>query len=128
LFQFIQEFPMSQAHVEKYYDILDKDPALLESLVTGTTSADEFIVRAIAAAKPLGLEFTAEEAKAYQEAQQLEVSDGELSDQQLEGVAGGVHAHHHRPHHRHHHIATHISNHHNHHGHHGRHPHKPHHP
>jgi hypothetical protein len=80
---------MSQAHAQKYYDIVAKDPALLDSLGAGTKSADEFIARAIAAAKQQGLEFSAEEAKTYLEAQEADSADGELSDQQLEAVAGG---------------------------------------
>jgi hypothetical protein len=80
---------MSQAHAQKYYDIVAKDPALLESLGAGTKSADEFIARAIAAAKQQGLEFSAEEATTYLEAQDADKADGELSDQQLEAVAGG---------------------------------------
>lgn len=80
---------MSQAHAAKYYEICAKDPALLESLGEGTKSAEEFIARAVAAAKQQGLEFTAEEAKTYMEAQEVEKGSGELSDQQLEAVAGG---------------------------------------
>ena len=80
---------MSEAHAQKYYELVAKDPALLESLGEGTKSADEFIARAIAAAKQQGLEFTAEEASTYMEAQAAEKGGGELSDQQLEAVAGG---------------------------------------
>ena len=80
---------MSQAHAAKYYEICAKDPALLKSLGDGTKSAEEFLARAVAAAKQQGLEFTAEEARTYMEAQHVEKGSGELSDQQLEAVAGG---------------------------------------
>ena len=80
---------MSQAHAQKYYEIVAKDSALLDSLGEGTKFADEFIARAVAAAKQQGLEFTAEEAKTYMASQEAEKADGELSDQQLEAVAGG---------------------------------------
>ena len=80
---------MSQAHAEKYYEIASKDPALLESLGAGAQSADEFIARAVAAAKQQGLSFTAEEARLYLSGQADQQADGELSDQQLEAVAGG---------------------------------------
>lgn len=80
---------MSQAHAAKYYEICAKDPALLNSLGDGTKSSEEFLARAVAAAKQQGLEFTAEEARTYIEAQAAEKGRGELSDQQLEAVAGG---------------------------------------
>jgi hypothetical protein len=80
---------MSQAHAQKYYDLVAKDPALLESLGEGTKSADEFIARAIAAAKQQGLEFSADEAKEFMASQADDREEGELSDQQLEAVAGG---------------------------------------
>jgi predicted ribosomally synthesized peptide with nif11-like leader len=80
---------MSQAHAQKYYELVAKDPALLESLAEGTNSSDEFLARVVAAAKQQGLEFTVEEAKTYLESAGNEKADGELSDQQLEAVAGG---------------------------------------
>jgi hypothetical protein len=80
---------MSQAHAQTYYDLVAKDSSQLEALGAGVNSAEEFIARAIAAAQQQGLEFTAQEANDYLEAQHTEKPDGELSDQQLEGVAGG---------------------------------------
>jgi hypothetical protein len=126
---------MSQAHVEKFYDILSNDAALLESLVAGTESSDEFLTRAVAAGKKQGLDFTVDEVSAYQVTRQADMADGELTDKELEGVAGGVHLHghgHHGHKHKHHHVATHIATHHHTHhhkphGHHGHHLHK-HHP
>ena len=43
-----------------YHELVAKDPALLAILGAGTKSAHEFIARAMAATKPLGLEFIAE--------------------------------------------------------------------
>ena len=80
---------MSVAHAQKYYDLVSKDTALLESLSAGTQSADDFIARVVADAKKSGLEFSAEEAKQYLDEQSAKKADGELSDQQLEAVAGG---------------------------------------
>jgi hypothetical protein len=80
---------MSQAHAQKFYDIVAKDPALLKTLGTGTKSAEEFLARAVAAGKQQGLEFTAQEAEQYVIAQNSKNAVGELSDQQLEAVAGG---------------------------------------
>jgi predicted ribosomally synthesized peptide with nif11-like leader len=80
---------MSQAHAQKFYEIVAKDPALLESLGEGTNSSDEFLAKAVAAAKTQGLEFTVQEARHYVEKEMAKSKDGELSDQQLEAVAGG---------------------------------------
>lgn len=81
---------MSQAHVEKFYDIVAKDPALLATLDEGTNSSEEFLARVVAAAKTQGLEFTAQEAREYVDSQMVNHTDGELTDQQLEAVAGGA--------------------------------------
>ena len=81
---------MSQAHAEKFYDIVAKDPVLLASLGEGTPSSEEFLTRVVTAAKTQGLEFTAQEARDYVDAQMVNHPDGELTDQQLEAVAGGA--------------------------------------
>jgi hypothetical protein len=80
---------MSLAHAQKYYDIVAKDPALLESLGDGAQSVEEFVQRAIQAASQQGLVFTAQEARSYLAEQSAVHEAGELSDQQLEEVAGG---------------------------------------
>jgi len=80
---------MSQAHAQKYYELVAKDPALLASLGEGTHSSEEFLAKVVAAAKTQGLEFTAQEARQYVDVQMANSKDGELSDQQLEAVAGG---------------------------------------
>ena len=89
---------MTTAHVEKFAELVGKDPALLAKLgldkvnadaATASASAAAFITTAVKEAKALGLEFTEEEAQAYFEAEAKSSSTGELSDTQLDAVAGG---------------------------------------
>ena len=89
---------MTTAHVEKFAELVAKDPALLAKLgldkvnadaATASASAAAFITNAVKEAKALGLEFTEEEAQAYFEADAKSASTGELSDTQLDAVAGG---------------------------------------
>ena len=80
---------MSQAHVQQYFQPLAKDAAQLEALNAGVKSADEFIARAVAGATQQGLQFSAQEAMDYLDSQSAGKPDGELSDLQLEAVAGG---------------------------------------
>jgi len=80
---------MSQANVELFYAKLKDDPALLSSLSQGASTQAEVIERAVAAGKAQGLDFTAAEAQAWVSEQTTIADDGELSDAQLEGVAGG---------------------------------------
>lgn len=79
---------MSQAHAHQYFELLVKDATQLDALNAGVKSADEFIARAVAAAGQQGLQFSAQEALDYVDSQ-VEKPDGELSDGQLEAVAGG---------------------------------------
>ena len=73
----------------KYFELLVKDPTQEDALNAGVNSADDFIARAVAAAGKQGLVFSAEEATDYLDASMVEKADGELSDEQLESVAGG---------------------------------------
>jgi hypothetical protein len=52
-------------------------------------SAAAFLTNAVKEAKALGLEFTEDEAKAFMALEQKAAASGELSDTQLEEVAGG---------------------------------------
>lgn len=80
---------MSQTNVDLFYAKLNADPAALSALTSGATSPADLVERAVAAGQAQGLPFTAAEAESWL-AQQYAVSDdGELSDLQLEGVAGG---------------------------------------
>ncbi len=96
---------MTTAHVEKFAELVAKDPALLAKLglekvnadaeaasasaAAASASAAAFITNAVKEAKALGLEFTEEEATAYMEAENKAAAEGELSNTQLEAVAGG---------------------------------------
>ncbi len=80
---------MSQAQVEQFADCVKKDQALHQKLVTGTKSADEFIEKAVAMGSEAGFSFTREEANSFIQSQLAAEKSGELSDGQLESVAGG---------------------------------------
>ena len=89
---------MTTSHVEKFAELVAKDPALLAKLgldkvnadaATASASAAAFISNAVKEAKALGLEFTEEEAQAFMSAESETAASGELSDTQLEAVAGG---------------------------------------
>ena len=89
---------MTTAHVEKFAELVGKDPALLAKLgrdkvnadaAAASASAAAFIANAVKEAKALGLQFTEEEAEAFMVAEAKAEASGELSDTQLEAVAGG---------------------------------------
>ena len=89
---------MTTAHVEKFAELVGKDPALLAKLgldkvnadaAAAASSAAAFITNAVKEAKALGLEFSEDEAQAYMAAEAKAAASGELSDTQLEAVAGG---------------------------------------
>ena len=96
---------MTTAHVEKFAELVAKDPALLAKLgldkvnadaeaasasaAAASASAAAFITNAVKEAKALGLQFTDEEAHAFIAAEIKAAASGELSDSQLEAVAGG---------------------------------------
>jgi hypothetical protein len=96
---------MTTAHVEKFAELVAKDPALLAKLgldkvnedaaaaaasaAAAAASAAAFITNAVKEAKALGLEFTDEELISFMVAERLVAGSGELSDTQLEAVVGG---------------------------------------
>ena len=89
---------MTTAHVEKFAELVGKDPALQAKLglekvnadaATASASAAAFITNAVKEAKAHGLEFSEDEAQAYMAAEAKAAASGELSDTQLEAVAGG---------------------------------------
>lgn len=80
---------MSQTALEQFYEKAIKDPALLNSLTTGAATTDEFIERAVSMGNAQGYAFTREEADAWIAVQAAANDSGELSDLQLEAVAGG---------------------------------------
>jgi hypothetical protein len=80
---------MSQAHIEQFYGIASKDGALFNKMMAGAGDPDAFLDNAVKEAGARGFTFTKEEATAWIERQKQINADGELSDQQLEAVAGG---------------------------------------
>ena len=89
---------MTTAHVEKFAELVAKDPALLAKLgldkvnadaAAAAASAAAFITNAVKEAKAHGLEFTDEDFHAFMDAEAKAAASGELSDTQLEEVAGG---------------------------------------
>ena len=80
---------MSQAHIEKFYAIASKDDALLAKMMAGTNGPEDFVANAVKEGNALGYTFTAEEGSAWIKQQQDIKASGELSDSQLEAVAGG---------------------------------------
>ena len=89
---------MTTAHVEKFAELVGKDPALLAKLGLDKVNADAaaasaseaaFITNAVNEAKALGLEFTDEEFHAFMDAEAKAAASGELSDTLLEAVSGG---------------------------------------
>jgi len=80
---------MSVAHIEKFYQHVQQNPALLEKLVDGAQTPEEFIQRAVKEAQSQGLSITEAEATEWINSQIKARQDGELSDMQLEAVAGG---------------------------------------
>ena len=89
---------MTTAHVEKFAELVGKDPALQAKLglekvnadaATASASAAAFITNAVKEAKAHGLEFTDEEFHAFMDAEAKAAASGELSDTQLGEVAGG---------------------------------------
>ncbi|MBT4838146.1 MAG: hypothetical protein HON94_12450 [Methylococcales bacterium] len=80
---------MSEAHIEKFYEMASKDKAMFTEMLKGTSGPDEFITNVVSKAKERGFDFSHKEASGWVMKQQQIKANGELSDAQLEGVAGG---------------------------------------
>ena len=78
-----------QTNIENFYRTVVQNPALLNKITTGANSPDEFIDRAITVAKDEGYTIDRQEAGTWINSQISAKSNGELSDVQLEAVAGG---------------------------------------
>ncbi|CAK0762127.1 hypothetical protein CCP3SC15_2820003 [Gammaproteobacteria bacterium] len=81
---------MSQAQIEQFYGRAVNDQAILGKLLPGTQTPDEFIDQAMRIGAETGFSFTRDEADAWIKSQIEAKANGELSDLQLESVAGGV--------------------------------------
>lgn len=79
---------MSVQNVEAFYKHALKNPALVQSL-QGLPDAETFERTAVDLGKCAGFQFSAEEARGWITAQLAKEADGELSDDELEAVAGG---------------------------------------
>ena len=78
-----------QTNIENFYRSVSQNPALLQKITTDVSSPDEFIDRAVALAKDEGYAIDRNEAKTWIDSQIAARQNGELSDVQLEAVAGG---------------------------------------
>jgi predicted ribosomally synthesized peptide with nif11-like leader len=85
----ISESTMSQAHIEQFYGKASQDPALVNKMLAGTSDPEDFIRNAVKEGNAQGYQFTFEEAAAWIKQQQEIKASGELTDSQLESVAGG---------------------------------------
>ena len=90
---------MTTSHVEKFAELVGKDPALQAKLgldqvnadaAAAAASAGAFITNAVKEAKAHGLEFTGEEFRGFLDAEAKAAASGELSDNQIDQVAGGA--------------------------------------
>lgn len=80
---------MSREHIEKFYEVAVNDPAMVGQIVQGVQTPDEFVERTVAIAGNQGFAFDKAEAMAWIEEQREMKANGELSDFQLQSVAGG---------------------------------------
>ena len=75
--------------IEAFYKSVAQSPAALNQLTAGVQTPDEFIDRAVSIGSEQGYQFTRDEASTWINNQIEARKNGELSDVQLEGVAGG---------------------------------------
>lgn len=80
---------MSQAQLDKFIGLVSNDPSVLQEASKGVEEADLFVRNVVDYAKEHGYDFTADEAKGWIGDQAGQRAGGELSDAQLEMVAGG---------------------------------------
>ncbi|MFM9970685.1 MAG: Nif11-like leader peptide family RiPP precursor [Burkholderiales bacterium] len=80
---------MSVGHIEQFYTRAIQDKALLGKLMAEGKSPEDFINSAVKEGKAMGYDFSHAEADAWIKQQQKIKASGELSDTQLESVAGG---------------------------------------
>ncbi len=79
---------MSATQIEKFVAIVAARPQMIEEAGKGAADPRSFIRQVTAYAKTQGFDFTEQEAIAWVKAQAAQAED-ELSDTQLEAVAGG---------------------------------------
>ncbi|MFM9970692.1 MAG: hypothetical protein ACKVQK_20060 [Burkholderiales bacterium] len=80
---------MSVSHIEQFYTRAINDQVLVQKMMEGTNGPNDFVANAVKEGKTMGYDFTFEEADGWIKKQQEIKASGELSDSQLEVVAGG---------------------------------------
>ncbi len=80
---------MSQAHIEKFYRKVMSNQALVIKLAEGVQTPEDFLHKAVALAREDGYEFTEREAERWIRTELAMRDANELSDTELESVAGG---------------------------------------
>jgi len=80
---------MSKTNIDLFAAQVAQDPAMQHALTSGVTATAQLVDRAVVAGQQAGLAFTPAEAEAWLAEHIRNAADGELSDVQLESVAGG---------------------------------------
>ena len=81
---------MTTAHVEKFAEMLVNDPTLKARLTKHKEDMSVYASTAVQEGKALRLEFTAHEFTTFVMAERTTAESGELSDLELDVVAGGA--------------------------------------
>ena len=80
---------MTTAHVEKFAEMMVNDPALNARVIKHKKDMSVFASIAVQEGNALGLVFTAQEFTTFVMAERSTAEAGELSDLELDAVAGG---------------------------------------
>ena len=80
---------MSKAQLDKFISLVANNPSVLQDASRGEEQAEQFIKNVVQYAKQHGYDFNEDEAKGWITDQGKLRAQGELSDAQLEMVAGG---------------------------------------
>jgi len=81
---------MTTAHVEKFAEMIINDPALKARLTKHKENMSVYASTAVQEGKALGLVFTSQEFTTFVMAERTTAESGELSDLELDAVAGGA--------------------------------------
>ena len=81
---------MTTAHVEKFAEMIINDPALWARLTKHKENMSVYASTAVQEGKALGLVFTSHEFTTFVMAERTTAESGELSDLELDVVAGGA--------------------------------------
>ena len=81
---------MTTSHVEKFAEMIINDPALKARLTKHKENMSVYASTAVQEGNALGLVFTAQEFSNFVMAERSTAAAGELSDLELDAVAGGA--------------------------------------